>query len=339
MNTRILYIEKKKNFDRSKIAPVIAGIKSIKMEDVNYTINGEDIFFLSIKNSSDVPTLKRICSELERLNFRAMYSGVVHSTAITGVVRHGNCIGYKTPEEPGMLIQTDIIDNRCMISFPLVENRHIEKNIKFLPLNLELPTNIRKLDRMQKSMFVIEKQNKNINKEQYVEYISSLLAAATIIYPEIMIWERGEVPPEITRLTNALRGLDELPINTTPAYMIMTDSEREYCRIYLYVSMFLGDLGEHMIPMNAIIPPSVMIASERIQTQGARLPQGQLNGVGNNLEQLMNIHSYEDLEGISEVMGKIARNLFGTSEGARINFSNNPNGVKIQIIKPHNQRE
>lgn len=327
--TRTLYIEKDVIEDRNQLALSFPDLVKHRIYEETFTWNGEDYEFYAIDTDADEETLRSVCIEFRNAHPSAIigYSGIVDTTKIRGVVRMGVCVGYEGEEKIGDMLETEVVDLRCQISFPLITKRHRSKKIEFIPLKLELPTTLEVVERRLKSMYVLE--GGSISESEYIQNTVYLLAIATEIYPATLIWKYARIPEPITRLLNAIKRQNTFISKQKPAYWAMNGQERAYLNLDLYVGEY--SVGEHFKPMKWVILP---IEFEEQAYDQDELP---VSDGRNLIERINTLTSPDDLGQALNEMKLLAANFLRDSSVKGQILNRREDGVRLRFSREQNE--
>lgn len=315
-----LYIERKEGVDLDQCLAECSHITKIRKNDEVYTINAEDKTFVVMSADGSDAELKQSCRRIHlEYGTLTMHSGLVDKTRIDGVVRKGNFLLYDGEE---YILDTEIYDERCHISFPLITQRRMNRKIRFKPLNISLPTDLETIERHIDSLYVLEGGKKS--KMDYTKQIITPIIIATAIYPRHLIWKFSRIPREIAMLLQEMKKRNTVPKKAFPAYFVMSETEMEHLELDLYIGDFLEMLEEHIRPIELLIPPT----SQRPRSYIPSASQIQ-SGVADKIENAENLN---DIGNISEEVRQIADQMLGNGNKT-VSFRRGPRGVNIKFTK------
>lgn len=316
---KTLYIERKEGVDPNQCLAKYHRITKMRKNDEVYTINGEDRTFFSVSVDALPNDLMKICNRIySEFGMLTMYSGLVDKTRIDGVVRKGNFIVYNGEE---YILETELYDDRCKLSFPFITQRRINRKIRFKPLNISLPTDLETIERHINSLYVLEGKKKS--KMDYTREIITPITIATAIYPKQLIWKFSNIPQEVMALLKAMQKQRVLTNNEVPAYFVMSETEMEHLELDLYIGTFLERVEEHIRPVKFILSPTTQRPSAPMHRSRMQ------DGVANHIE---NAESITDIGNISEEVRRVADQMLGSGDKT-ISFSRGSGGVNIKFEK------
>jgi len=324
--TRTLYIEKSAIENRNQLALSFPDLNKRRIYEESFVWDDQITHFYAIDTDDDEDTLKSICTHvMENPNPPIiMYSGIVDATKIRGVVRMGLCAGYENEDSEGEMLETEVVDLRCQISFPLATKPQREKMIEFIPLKLPLPTTLDTVERRLKSMYVLE--GGEGRESDYIHDTVYLLAIATEIYPASLIWKYAKIPDPIARWLNAIRRTNKNISNQKPAYWIMTEKERNYLELYLYIGSE-SHYGSPFKPMKWVIPPIDTISQTDDESQTQFIDGREL------IERINVASSAEDLGSVLSGMKILAASFLGDDSVSGRIINQGETGITVRFSR------